>query len=123
MKLRFLGNSLRVRVNRNEVARLASGETLSERVEFQGNSSLVYNVRPEAAADPRAVFAQGRIEIGVPQALVLEWANGDEIGLYFSLSTGAEPLKISIEKDLECVEGPPEERDPFAYPRSLGKAC
>jgi hypothetical protein len=43
-----------------------------------------------------------------------DWARGDEIGFYFVVEPG---LKVAIEKDLECVDGPEEEKDPDAFPR------
>jgi hypothetical protein len=124
MKLRFRANSLRVRVNQNEVQRLSAGEILREKIDFPGNSRLSYVLKSGPASDPQAFFAQDGILIAVPSALVTNWAESDEIGLYFTLPTGAQPLKIAIEKDLECIDGPVEERDPHAFPRAMSeKVC
>ena len=124
MKLRFRANSLRVRVNRTEVKQLAAGEVLREKIDFPGNSSLSYVLKSDSAADPQAFFAHESIQIAAPAALVGQWAAGEEIGLYFTLATGAQPLNIAIEKDLECIDGPIEERDPNAFPRGLAEnAC
>jgi len=117
MKLRFRANSLRLRVNQNEVQRLAAGEVLREKIDFPGNSALSYVLKSDPAADPQAFFAQGSIQISAPKVLVADWARSEEIGIYFTLTTGAEPLKISIEKDLECIDGPVDENDASAFPR------
>jgi hypothetical protein len=58
-----------------------------------------------------------------PEAVVHEWAEGEQIGLYFELPAGASALTIAIEKDLECIDGPPEEKDPDAFPRIVEKVC
>jgi hypothetical protein len=53
----------------------------------------------------------------VPEEAARYWEDSDEIGLYGR----AKDLDIAIEKDLECVDAPAEEKDPFAYPRKA--AC
>jgi hypothetical protein len=112
MKLRFRSNSLRLRVNRKEVAMLAAGTELTEEVKFAG-AKLAYTL----TAGPNAAGFDGqRIRVS---AQLGEWARGEEIGFYFEVEPG---LKVAIEKDLECVDGPAEEKDPDAFPRG-GKGC
>jgi hypothetical protein len=123
MKLRFRANSLRLRVNQKEVEALAAGDVLTEGIQFPGGTTLSYVLTTQAATEPRAHFANGSIQIAAPQALIVAWAASDDIGLYFSLLTGADPLKIAIEKDLECMDGPVEEKDPDAFPRAVGSVC
>jgi hypothetical protein len=53
----------------------------------------------------------------VPAEAARYWKDSDEIGLYGR----AKDLDIAIEKDLECVDAPAGEKDPFAYPRKA--AC
>ncbi|HLH02244.1 MAG TPA: hypothetical protein VKX25_05710 [Bryobacteraceae bacterium] len=122
MKLRFRANSLRLRVNRREVEALAAGQVLRECVRFPG-SELIYSLEPVNETEPRATFEKNTIRILAPAAEVERWWSAtDAVGLYFDLDTGREPLRLMIEKDLECVDGPPEERDPHAFPRSA-KSC
>jgi hypothetical protein len=111
MKLRFRKNSLRLRVNQREVEMLAKGHELSERITFPGGATLDYTLASSAA--PSAAAFNGKvIRVTAPLA---EWSAGEEVGFYFSVDPG---LKIAIEKDLECLDGPPDEKDPDAYPRS-----
>lgn len=124
MKLRFRANSLRLRLNQKEVEQLAAGDVLREKIDFPGDSELCYILKSNAAEDPQAFFAHGNIQIAAPHRMVAAWAQSEEVGLYFTLATGAEPLKVAIEKDLECIDGPPEERDPNAFPRAYSeKVC
>lgn len=58
-----------------------------------------------------------------PGELVQDWAEGEQIGLYFDLPADSSVLTVAIEKDLECVDGPPEEKDPDAFPRAAEKVC
>ena len=110
MKLRFRKNSLRLRVNQREVETLAAGGELVERVSFPG-AALEYVLAPATDARNAAEFDGKAIRV---TAALGEWARGDEIGFYFELEPG---LKVAIEKDLACVDGPEDERDPHAYQR------
>jgi hypothetical protein len=118
MKLRFKGNTLRLRLNRSEVMRLAAGSAIEEEVVFPGSAKLSYVLRPTEAGSS-ATFDAGVITISAPRHEFQSWSASDEIGLYFDLST----LKIAIEKDLECLDGPRSERDPDAFPRSAALPC
>jgi hypothetical protein len=121
MKLRFRANSLRLRLNRREVADLASGVSLRERVDFPGNAGLSYVLEPSTSAD--VGFREATIRVRAPQTLVAEWAAGDSVGMYFEFPANGTVLRVAIEKDLECVEGAPEERDPEAFPRGGTSKC
>jgi hypothetical protein len=115
MKLRFRDNSLRLRVNQKEVEKLAAGQELAETVHF-GSATLDYVLTPTTAVKGTADFDGKRICV---TASLAGWAQGEEIGFYFEV----EPrLKVAIEKDLECVDGPEDEKDPHAFPRN-SKSC
>jgi hypothetical protein len=121
MKLRFRQNSLRLRVNQREVNELASGIALEEDVSFPGNVRMRYILEPYGQ-HTAASFEGGVIRVSAPGNDVKEWANSEAIGMYFDLPADGSVLRIAIEKDLECADGPPEERDPYAFPRSE-KVC
>src|SRR6185437_15549691 len=123
MKLRFRKNSLRLRLNRREVETVASGSALEESVAFPGPDNLSYILDSDAQFGPEASFREGVIRISAPPSELRQWAGSDGIGLYFELATNGSVLKIAIEKDLECVDAPAEERDPEAFPRATGKSC
>ena len=121
--MRFRENSVRLRVNRHEVQALAAGRVLREKVVFPNLAQLQYQLEPAKGTGADASFADGVIRISAPLKELQSWADGDSIGLYFEFQDHAAALKVAIEKDLECVDGPPEERDPDAFPRSPGKNC
>lgn len=118
MKLRLRGNSIRLRLNRRDVDGLASGNALEERVFFPGSARLSYAIEPRSDGCAAVCFDGAAIRIAVPAAAVSEWARSEEIGLYYNFSTVDQPLKVAIEKDLECLHGPEEEQDPEAFPRA-----
>ncbi|HEX3683595.1 MAG TPA: hypothetical protein VHU83_13740 [Bryobacteraceae bacterium] len=123
MKLRFRNNSLRLRVNRPEVENLAAGGTLEECVNFPGGARLAYILESSSESAPSASFQGGVIRISAPAWQIKDWARGEAIGLYFHASGDGAALRVAIEKDLQCVEGPAEEHDPDAFARTPGKNC
>lgn len=122
MKLRLKGNGLRLRLNQTEVRRLATGNVLSEKLDFPGGSSLTY-VLASGTGEPQANFVDGAICVTAPAQFVNTWASGEDVGMYFDLPAAAGPLRIAIEKDLECIDGPAEDRDPDAFPRMSQVRC
>ncbi len=124
MKLRFRDNGLRLRVNRLEVEGLASGAALAEQVHFPGDSTISYVLESSEHSSPQASFLHGVIRVAAPRKLVRDWANSDSVGMYFELPVSGAVLKIAIEKDLECLDGPVNERDPHAFARpGISKKC
>ncbi len=123
MKLRFRNNSLRLRVNRREVEGLVSGAVLEEQVRFPGDARISYTLQSCAEAAPEASFLAGVIRVLAPQQQVSDWAHGESIGMYFELPVDGMALKVAIEKDLECTDGPADERDPDAFSRAPGQDC
>lgn len=115
MKLRFRKNSLRLRVNRLEVEKLAAGQELAETISFAGGATLHYILIPSPLAKRAAEFDGKAIRVTAP---LNDWARGADIGFYFEVEPG---LKVSVEKDLECVDASEDDKDPYAYPRS--KTC
>ena len=120
--MRFRQNSLRLRVNRREAENLSSGFALREYVHFPGDTQLDYVLESVPSVVPQAEFTAGTIRVAIPREQVQKWAQTDTIGMYFDLPANGGLLRIAVEKDLECVDGPPSERDPDAFPRS-GKNC
>jgi hypothetical protein len=124
MKLRFRNNTLRLRVNQREVETLANGDTLQEQVVFPGADHLSYLLGTSPTPAGQASFHDGVIRVSAPSAEIRNWAaSSTNMGIYFELPANGSILKISIEKDLVCVDGPEDERDPEAFPRETAKNC
>lgn len=95
---------------------LAAGQELVEQIAFPGGAVLSYGLTP-SAGERAAEFDGQRIRITAPLGA---WTHTEDIGFYFEVAPG---LKVAIEKDLECVDGPEDERDPHAFPRTAQKSC
>lgn len=126
MKLRIKGDSLRLRLTKGEVAQLDTGGTVEDQIRFGGGEALVYRLTRDAKAGAMtASFAQGAVEIRIPERSAHEWANSNEVTL-----AGAQPiaagdeLRILVEKDFACLapRAGEDESDNFENP-TVGKTC
>jgi hypothetical protein len=127
MKLRFKGNSLRLRVSRSELATLQAGGYLRESVYFPGDPapSLSYVLAVGSHDEPvRVGFHLGQIAVSVSPAQLRSWSEEDQVGVYASLPvTDVAGLEIALEKDFACLDLSDEDnKDAFANPLA-GKAC
>lgn len=123
MKLRIKGNSIRLRLGRSEVGRLATEGILEEVTEFgPGSQRFGYTVHATfQEPSVTARFADGRLVVRVPAIQLHQWAHGDHVSIEASQrigDDGYEELRILIEKDFECLHGDngEEETDEDAYP-------
>jgi HSP20 family molecular chaperone IbpA len=116
MKLRMFGNSLRLRLSRGEVSRLAAGEAVEERTELLP-ASLTYRIELGAASVIEANFDGGVLRVIVPEVLGRQWASQDTVSIIGDVA-GAEGarIKVLIEKDFRCLHGEETEGQEDTYP-------
>ena len=80
---------------------------------------LVYRVqRAPAAATLGATFADGVLEIQVPETVARDWCASDVVTLDGVQRHGAVDLRIVVEKDFACVapRSDEDESDNFPHP-------
>jgi Family of unknown function (DUF7009) len=102
MKLRIQNDSLRLRLTRSEVARIARGLPVESTCRFPDDRALTYALVITDEPALGSTLASGRIEVSVPRAAAAQWADSNDVAL------GAAPqqigrLQILIEKDFACV--------------------
>lgn len=108
MKIRMRGNSLRLRLQRQEMKRLVTDGIVSEVVSF-GPRHFTYSVKLDS--NLQAVTASLEpygIHVIIPYDIGLRWHGSAELGLYGEMSAPhdaqASTLKILVEKDLHCLK-------------------
>ena len=105
MKLRIKGNSLRLRLSKTDVEKLAVSRYLEERTSF-GSHTFGYALQIKDAGDElSADFDGSKITVFIPEIFTKDWAVNDVIG--FSSTTevsDAESLHILVEKDFKCLD-------------------
>ena len=120
MKLRIRGNSLRLRLLRNEVTALAETGKVSEKIGFGNGAALTYTLASADDAEKiTANFTGNEIIVLLPKTIVEKWAGGGAVSLEAEQKSGENDiLKILIEKDFACIErkDDPDREDAFPNP-------
>jgi hypothetical protein len=111
MKLRIRGNSIRLRLQKDEVAALRERGSVEEAVEFSPSARLVYAIERGAFESVGARFDGARVVVQVPDAVALDFCDTDRVG--FEATAGA--LRVLVEKDWQCL-APRDEDESNAYP-------
>ena len=121
MKLRIRGNSIRLRLTRAEVGKLAAGETVSESIDLMPIKLTYELCTAVEASQINATFAAGCLTVSIPERQAREWAMTGAIGL----EALAGKISILVEKDFACVNPRfgEDESDMFEHPDAAGKAC
>ena len=122
MKLRVKGNTLRLRLLRSEVERLAHAGVVSDEIRFgvDTDQALKYSVAVTDGVDVvTAQFNDNQILIMIPESHALDWTTTDRVGIEARQEVGNNTeLSILIEKDFECTARPddPDKADAFPNP-------
>ena len=127
MKLRIRGDSLRFRLTQGEASLLLAGSKVSEAVHFSGAKEdvLTYSLESDRGSEQlTARFAAREICVSLPDTVVNQWANSDQVGIESTQPIGeGTHLHIIIEKDFRCLQPRPEEdeHDNFPHPDSVAE--
>jgi hypothetical protein len=117
MKLRILGNTLRLRLDRREIDRLGAGEKVQDTISFGPRSDLMYTIAVCRQEPPLIARFDGHsidILIRVDQADIL--ANTETVGLEADqFIAGETSLRILVEKDFSCLTARDGEDNSGAY--------
>jgi hypothetical protein len=122
MKIRLKGNSLRVRLTKSEVAKLASARQLVDKTRFPGGE-LTYTLSAnELDSHLKATFVSNEIVVFIPRAFAKEWPDNDIIGIDWHIQIDEnESLYVLLEKDFICLDETTEDQsDNYENPN---KAC
>jgi hypothetical protein len=124
MKLRILGDTVRLRLSKSEVQTMASVGRVEAAVHFGPGPDAVLHyalVSDHELEAMRAAFSGGAMTVSVPAGDVHRWAATDEVGLRTSQRIDEHrTLEILVEKDFQCLEPRPGEEayDGFANPKA-----
>ena len=117
MKLRTRGNSLRFRLTRGEVKKLAEGGSVTDRVEFGAGAALSYSIAKADVSQVSASLDGTHIRVGVPGDIVAKWATTEDVGFEGTQPLdGGQTLKILVEKDWTCLTKREGDEDVDTYP-------
>ena len=104
MKLRIKGNSVRLRLSKTEVEKLAVAKYLEECTSF-GSNTFSYALQIKDADKLSADFDGSKITVFIPEIFIKDWAVNDVIGFNATREVSdAESLYILVEKDFKCLD-------------------
>jgi len=126
MKLRVMGDSLRLRLSPNEVAELLAKGRVEETLYFgpEVDARFTYALEHTASAEPiRLRASPQQVAVLLSTADATQWAEGDRVGIYGDVETGHGALALSVEKDFACLDrNEADNTDTFPNPKA-GEAC
>lgn len=129
MKLRIRDNSIRLRLERGEVATLRDNGMVAAKTGFPGGRSFAYVVASSpACVNPGAMLSEGTVTVNLPEATVQAWADSEQVSIIGEqhLAEG-DTLSILVEKDFACLapRDGEDETDMFPHPQagSEGGQC
>jgi hypothetical protein len=105
MKLRIKGNSIRIRLTKTEVSRIATNGYLEEETLF-GNNTFVYALQRVDEGDAlTATMEQNKITMYVPSALTKDWPANNIISFEANMPLADnKTLYLLLEKDFVCLD-------------------
>ncbi|WP_263411441.1 DUF7009 family protein [Terriglobus tenax] len=109
MKLRILGNSIRLRLSKPEVAKLHETGRVEESLSLSPTDPwdrLSYAIEHTEQVTKFEVSHIGdEIRVLIPSHEVRKWADGELVGMYGAFPVyGDQLLTITVEKDFACLD-------------------
>ena len=105
MKLRIKGNSLRIRLTRPEVDKLAETGYLEEQTLFAGNKLVYALLSVDSGNELSAELDTNKITMFVPHELIKDWPQNNIVGFNSNMPvTADDTLYLLLEKDFVCID-------------------
>ncbi|MNE51335.1 hypothetical protein D3C80_1459590 [compost metagenome] len=103
MKIRLKANTIRFRLDKNDIESLQQTGHAKEETTIAGGK-LHFCIKAKPIDEAKIKLDPFAIHLLYPEAQLLEWTSNEENGIYFSLTNedGSE-LKITMEKDYKCL--------------------
>ncbi len=103
MKLRILGNSIRLRLSEEELKTLEENREVVEHLHFPSGTIFIYSLKIAETANYKSEFLDNKLSVIIPQAIAYPWLTSKDVSLTEKLPLpDSESLKLLIEKDLPC---------------------
>jgi len=118
VKLRIQNNTIRLRLNRREVAAFTAAGSLEEAFEHPAGR-LIYGIESAEAASEAEVRVGGEsIRIVLPANVSHDWTQTDRVGVSAEIEFGeGKRLSVLVEKEFRRLHGA--NNDPDLYPNPL----
>lgn len=120
MKLRIMGNSLRIRLSQTEINTLGKDNMIQDSIQFPNKVKLEYEIIASKSDKWDCFYTSNKISLAIPQLLINKWVTTEMVGLdnLMDLENNLK-LSILIEKDFKCLSTRPDEDESDLYPNPL----
>ena len=120
MKIRLLGNTIRLRVKMHETEAIRMSGMIEEVLEFGPSDENKLRFQVLKGEGSFAIEQKGMtISVIIPKHLVEKWATTDLVGFEEVITTSkGGVIKVLIEKDFACLDGEREEEE-GSYPNPI----
>ncbi len=118
MKLRIRGNSIRLRLQRNEVVQLEAQGRVVETLALGMKPDEVFRYQVETVREEQpGLCGDGQgISVRIPAAWAEELVHTDRTGFHFSVEVASDThVRVTLEKDFHCLVERTGEDDTDAY--------
>ena len=119
MKLRINGDSLRLRLSRDEIASLAAEGRVADTIHIGAGDLGALTYELIASEEHRAVDVElgaGVISIYLPRAEAAEWTATERVGIEAVAPNATDGVRVLLEKDWQCLAPRPGEDETRLYP-------
>jgi len=126
MKLRILGDSLRLRLSMSETQMIGEGQSVIECTTFPDGSAMSYVLSVDGnrvSAGMALHQGQHQLLIKVPLKLAEHWSHSTDVGLGGEEPLNVDGLQILIEKDFDCVSPRSEDEAIDTFPNPSLTNC
>lgn len=126
MKLRIRDNSIRLRLQRAEVARLHEQGCVTGTLQLGAGPGdvFLYQLETHAAAQPRVCRDGVGIMVRIPESWAAELVATDRTGFDFNVEPApGVTVRVTVEKDFQCLVERPGEDDADGYDHPNPAAC
>lgn len=117
MKIRINNNSIRLRLNPEEVTQLCKEGKVMSICHFP-NAVFKYSVSKSSKDSISADFASETISVEIPSNELVNWDKDERVGFEF---TTEDNLFILVEKDFQCLQPRKHEKEDHLYPNPLAE--
>ncbi|HVI46933.1 MAG TPA: hypothetical protein VM802_18785 [Chitinophaga sp.] len=103
MKIRLRGNSIRYRLDKNDVELLETAGKAESSTHI-GAGVLHFCVRGKDIDNPAIKMEHDGVHLLVPNTILIKWYTPQEVGFEFTFpNTDGTELKVLVEKDFQCL--------------------
>jgi len=106
MKLRIKGDSIRIRLDRRDMAGLVQEGRVEDVLRFGPGARFSYAVEaaPAPPGKPLASYAEGRLIVRIDPEDVRAWSASDRVGFDHVQAVEGGSIRVVVEKDFACLD-------------------